>query len=58
MDKRESIADIARKLEVIRNAAHHNFPVGDIDRMLKEIESGYGMNTVPNSSDSYLAESR
>ncbi len=30
-----------RKLAAIRAAARHDFPTGDIDRMLREIESGY-----------------
>jgi len=29
------------KLEVIRSAAHHDYPTADIDRMLEQIESGY-----------------
>ena len=32
----------ASKLEVIRSAAHMEFPTADIDRMLEEIEQGYG----------------
>jgi hypothetical protein len=31
-----------KKLDVIRAAACHEFPTADIDRMLAEIESGYG----------------
>ena len=30
-----------RKLAAIRAAARHDFPTADIDRMLREIESGY-----------------
>ena len=33
--------DPARKLEVIRAGAGHDFPTADIDEMLAEIESGY-----------------
>ena len=33
--------ETASKLEVIRAAARMDFPVGDIDRMLEEIEQGY-----------------
>ena len=29
------------KLEVVRAAAEHAFPVADVERMLEEIESGY-----------------
>jgi hypothetical protein len=32
---------------VIRAAARHDFPSADIDRMLAEIESGYGSGTNP-----------
>lgn len=31
-----------RKLEVVRAASRHRFPTADIDRMLAEIEQGYG----------------
>jgi hypothetical protein len=55
MDKRASIADISRKLDAIRTAAH-NYAVGDIYRMLAEIETAYGTNVVPDSSHPDLAE--
>jgi hypothetical protein len=29
------------KIEAVRSAARHEFPTGDIDTMLNEIESGY-----------------
>ncbi len=29
------------KLDVVRAAAEHAFPVADVERMLEEIESGY-----------------
>ncbi len=29
------------KLDVVRAASEHAFPVADIERMLEEIESGY-----------------
>ena len=32
---------VDRKLAAIRAAARHDFPTADIDRMLREIESGY-----------------
>jgi hypothetical protein len=34
--------DAGRKLVVVRAAARYDFPVGDIDTMLAEIERGYG----------------
>lgn len=33
--------DQARKLAAVRAAARHEFPTGDIDQMLAEIEQGY-----------------
>lgn len=38
---RQSSGDVGKKLEVIRAAARHEFPTGDIDQMLAEIEKGY-----------------
>ena len=40
--RREPSSDIAKKLAVIRAAVRCNFPTGDIESMLAEIESGYG----------------
>ena len=40
--KSEPSREVASKLEVIRAAAHMDFPTADIDRMLEEIEQGYG----------------
>ena len=39
--RREPSTDVGKKLEIIRAAARHQFPTGDIDAMLAEIESGY-----------------
>ena len=39
--ERESIDEVDRKLEVIRAAALHNFPSGDIEVILAQIERGY-----------------
>lgn len=39
--RREPSADVGKKLEIIRAAARHQFPTGEIDAMLAEIESGY-----------------
>jgi len=40
--RREPLGGAGKKLEVIRAAAQHNYPTGDIDSMLAEIERGYG----------------
>lgn len=39
--RREPLEGPERKLEVIRIAVKHEFPTGDIDSMLAEIEPGY-----------------
>ncbi len=36
-----STKEPARKLAAVRAAARHDFPTGDIDEMLEEIERGY-----------------
>jgi hypothetical protein len=41
----ESTTDFGKKLEVVRAAVRHDFPSGDIDAMLAEIESGYPGDT-------------
>ena len=38
---------MGKKLESIRIAAQHEFPAGDIDRMLAEIEAGCGAGVRP-----------
>jgi hypothetical protein len=40
--RREPLGSTGKKLEVIRAAAQHDYPTGDIDSMLAEIERGYG----------------
>jgi hypothetical protein len=45
--RREPGSAVGKKLEVIRAAARHDYPSADIDRMLAEIESGYGACTQP-----------
>jgi hypothetical protein len=37
----EPDGSMGKKLEVVRRAAQHQFPAGDIDTMLAEIEAGY-----------------
>jgi hypothetical protein len=43
--RREPVGSAGKKLEVIRAAAGHDYPVSDIDGMLAEIERGYGMGS-------------
>jgi hypothetical protein len=40
--RQEPTGSLGKKLEVIRRAAEYDYPAGDIDHMLAEIESGYG----------------
>lgn len=44
--RREPLGDVGKKLGVIRRAARQDYPSGDIDRILMEIESGYGVTTL------------
>lgn len=37
----EPLGSFDKKLEIIRAAAQHQYPVGDIETMLAEIETGY-----------------
>ena len=39
--RRQPVGDAGKKLDVIRAAARHDFPTGDIEQMLSEIERGY-----------------
>ena len=39
--RQEPIGDVSKKLEAIRAAAKLEFPAGDIEDMLAEIEQGY-----------------
>ena len=39
-ERSEASGSVDRKLAAIRAAARHDFPTADIDRMLREIESG------------------
>jgi hypothetical protein len=45
--KSEPSREVGTKLEVIRAAARMDFPTADIDRMLEEIERGYGSGMHP-----------
>jgi len=43
----EPMGTIGKKLEVIRAAAQHNYPVADIDVIMAQIEKGYGSGAHP-----------
>ncbi len=45
--RREPGKDASKKLAAVRAAVRHEFPTGDIDTMLAEIESGYGTGQNP-----------
>jgi flagellar biosynthesis/type III secretory pathway protein FliH len=45
--RREPQEGFDKKLEAIRKAAKHEFPVADIGGMLAEIEQGYGNGEHP-----------
>ena len=45
--RREPVGSAGKKLEAIRAAARGNYPTADIDRMLAEIEVGYGSDAHP-----------
>jgi DNA helicase IV len=45
--RREPVGRVGKKLDVIRGAARLDYPTGDIDRMLAEIEVGYGSGAHP-----------
>lgn len=51
--RQEPASTVDRKLEAIRSAALHSFPTADIDRMLAEIDRGYGDD--PSTSDADVA---
>jgi hypothetical protein len=40
--RKEPRGNVADKIAVIRRAARHSFPSGDVEQMLGEIEKGYG----------------
>jgi hypothetical protein len=42
---REPVGEVGKKIDVIRAAARHDYPSGDIEGMLAEIERGYGNGT-------------
>ncbi len=40
--REEPEGDAGKKLAVVREAATHAYPSGDVEQMLAEIEAGYG----------------
>ena len=45
--RREPLGEMGKKLDTVRAAARHEFPAGDIEVMLQEIESGYDTGPHP-----------
>ncbi|MFZ0276254.1 MAG: hypothetical protein WA899_02505 [Candidatus Sulfotelmatobacter sp.] len=45
--RQEPLGSIVKKLEAIQTATRHDYPVGDINDMLSEIEAGYGTGPRP-----------
>ncbi len=45
--RREPLAGTGKKLDVIRAAARHDYPVSDIGQMVAEIEKGYVSDAQP-----------
>jgi hypothetical protein len=45
--RQEPSGGVSKKIEVIRAAAQHEYPVSDIDGVLAEIERGYGTDAQP-----------
>ena len=45
--RNEPSGSAGKKLEAVRAAARLEFPTADIDRMLAEIERGYGVGKNP-----------
>jgi hypothetical protein len=45
--REEPVGSMEKKLEAVRRAVQYEFPTGDIEDMLDEIESGYGAGPHP-----------
>lgn len=45
--REEPSGSMGKKLEAVRRAVQSEYPAGDIDRMLEEIEIGYGAGPHP-----------
>jgi len=38
--REQPVYDVRKKIEVVREAARHNYPAGEMDDMLREIDRG------------------
>lgn len=43
--RQESLGSVGKKLESIRTAVQHEYPIGDVEEILAQIEAGYGAGT-------------
>lgn len=39
--REQPLGDLQKKIDAVRQASKHQFPSGEIDQMLSEIEAGY-----------------
>ncbi len=44
--RRTSVVPLDRKLQVVREATRYEYPTGEIDEILSDIERGYGEGPV------------
>ena len=45
--REEPLGNMQKKLETVRQSSEHQFPSGEIDQMLSEIEAGYLSGSQP-----------
>ncbi|MFH1572337.1 MAG: antitoxin [Acidobacteriota bacterium] len=45
--RREPSGEVKKRLEIVRAAARHSYPTGDIDQMTADTERGYGTGSEP-----------
>jgi hypothetical protein len=43
--RQEPLGTVSKKLESIRIAVQHEYPAGEVEEILSEIEAGYGAGT-------------
>lgn len=43
--RKEPVGSVGKKLEIVRAAVRHDYPVADITEMLADIERGYSAGT-------------